>query len=181
MDAAMHDDCPLIQIWCGTHQLNLVMEHIMNDVVKEHFFTIMTGFITHIIREQKLITDMNTTCPRIVNQWLSTKKVTKWFKIHLPELLTHIKSKQPTSAPLHLWWVYLLVMQHFMNNIYIAFSSIEGLMTLLEQQQATLNNLVASFIDNVGMISPFTIESIGNLDTSTHVINRLYVISISSV
>ncbi len=69
------------------------MEHIMNDVVREHFFIIMTSFIIHITREQKLIVDMNTTCPHIVNQWLSTKKVTKWFKIHLPEFLAHIKSK----------------------------------------------------------------------------------------
>jgi hypothetical protein len=38
-------------IWCGAHQLDLVMEHIMNNVVKERFFTIMTGFITHITRQ----------------------------------------------------------------------------------------------------------------------------------
>ncbi len=31
----MHDDCSLFHIWCGTHQLDLVMEHIMNEVVKE--------------------------------------------------------------------------------------------------------------------------------------------------
>jgi hypothetical protein len=67
LDATMHDDCPLTRIWCGAHQLDLVMEHIMNDVVKEHFFTIMTSFITHITHQQKLIMDMNTTCPRIVN------------------------------------------------------------------------------------------------------------------
>jgi hypothetical protein len=48
LDTAMHDDCPLTWIWCGAHQLDLVMEHIMNDVVKECFFTIMTSFITHI-------------------------------------------------------------------------------------------------------------------------------------
>jgi len=50
LDAAMHDNCPLTRIWCGVHQLNLVMEHIMNNVVKERFFTIMTGFITHVTR-----------------------------------------------------------------------------------------------------------------------------------
>lgn len=103
LDVAMHDDCPLIRIWCGVHQLYLVMEHIMNDVVKERFFTIMTGFITHITRQQKLIMDMNTTCPRIVNRWLSTEKVIKWFKIHRPELLAHIESKQPASTSPCLW------------------------------------------------------------------------------
>ncbi len=98
LDVAMHDDYPLTRIWCGAHQLDLVMEHIMNNVVKERFFTIMTGFITHITCQQKLIVDMNTTCPRIINQWLSTKKVTKWFKIHRPELLAHIELKQLSSA-----------------------------------------------------------------------------------
>ncbi len=53
--------------------------------------------------------------------------------------------------------------------------------TLLEQQQVALNDLVAFFIDNIGMTSPLTTESIRNLDTSTHVINNLYVVSISSV
>ncbi len=34
LDATMHDDCLLTRIWCGAHQLDLVMEHIMNDVKK---------------------------------------------------------------------------------------------------------------------------------------------------
>jgi hypothetical protein len=67
LDISMHDDCPLTWSWCGVHQLHLVMEHIMNDVVKECFFIIMTSFITHITRQRKLIMDMNTTCPCIVN------------------------------------------------------------------------------------------------------------------
>ncbi|KAH9554008.1 hypothetical protein CY35_08G042000 [Sphagnum magellanicum] len=127
LDAAMHADCPLTQIWCGAHQLDLVMEHIMNDVVKERFFIIMTSFITYIIRQQKLIVDMNTT------------------------------------------------------RTAIAFRSIQGLTTLLEQQQAALNDLVAFFIDDVGVTGLLTTESIRNLDTSTHVISGFYAVSISSV
>ncbi|CAM6016713.1 unnamed protein product [Sphagnum balticum] len=51
LDVAMHDDYPLTRIWCGAHQLDLVMEHIMNDVVKDRFFIIMTGFIIIITRQ----------------------------------------------------------------------------------------------------------------------------------
>jgi hypothetical protein len=32
---AMHNECPLIQVWCGTHQLDVVMEHIMDTIMKE--------------------------------------------------------------------------------------------------------------------------------------------------
>jgi hypothetical protein len=44
----MHNECPLTRVWCGAHQLDLVMEHIMDTIVKERFFTVMTGFITHL-------------------------------------------------------------------------------------------------------------------------------------
>jgi len=44
-----------------------------------------------------------------------------------------------------------------------------------------LNDLIASFIDDIGVTSLFIIESIGNLGTSTHGINGLYAVSISSV
>jgi hypothetical protein len=50
LDVAMHSDCSLIRIWCGAHQLDLVMEDIMNNVIKERFFSVMTGFITHLAR-----------------------------------------------------------------------------------------------------------------------------------
>jgi len=71
----------------------------MNNVIKERFFLVMTGFISHLARQQNLIMEMQTTCPRVVNRWLSTEKVINWFKIHRPQLLAHIESKQPDSAP----------------------------------------------------------------------------------
>ncbi len=124
LNNATHNECPLIRVWCGAHQLDLVMEHNMDTIVKEHFFTIMTGFITHLTRQLNLIVDMKTTCLRVVNRWLSTEKVIKWFKIHRPQLLTHIEFKQPPSAPPCLWWVSLLAMHHFTCRMAITFRTI---------------------------------------------------------
>ncbi len=44
-----------------------------------------------------------------------------------------------------------------------------------------MNDLVASFINDVGVTGSVTTKSIRNLDTSTHVISRLYAVSISSI
>ncbi len=55
LDTAMHNDCFLIWIWCGVHQLDLVMEDIMNNVIKERFFSVLIGFITHFTRQLNLI------------------------------------------------------------------------------------------------------------------------------
>jgi hypothetical protein len=181
LDAAMHSDCSLIRIWCGAHQLDLVMEDIMNNVIKERFFSVMIGFITHLTRQRNLIAEMQTTCPRVINRWLSMEKVISWFKIHWPELLAPIESKQPNSAPPRLWWVALLSMHHFTIRAAVIFKSIQGLTTLVLQQQNALDNLITSFIDDVGMIGPLTVESIANINPSTHVITGHYAIALSSV
>lgn len=68
---AMYEECSIIR------QLDLVIEHIMNDVIYEMFFFVMIGFITHLTRQQKPISDMDATCPRVVNRSLPTEKVTK--------------------------------------------------------------------------------------------------------
>ncbi|CAK9194512.1 unnamed protein product [Sphagnum troendelagicum] len=44
-----------------------------------------------------------------------------------------------------------------------------------------MDNLIASFIDNVGMTGPFTVESIANIDPLTHVISGLYAVALFSV
>jgi branched-subunit amino acid transport protein len=126
LDNAMHDACQLTRIWCGAHQLDLVMEDIMSNVIKERFFSILTGFITCLTRQLNLIAEMQTTCPRVVNRWLSTEKVISWFKLHRPQLLAHIEAKRPASAPPRLWWVALLAMHHFTTRTAITFRSIQG-------------------------------------------------------
>jgi hypothetical protein len=106
LQRSMHKKCPLIRIWSGAHQFDLVMEHIMTKVFNESFFSVLLKFITHLSQQQKLIADMSTTCRRIVNRWLSSFKVTNWFKLHRPTLLNHIQLQTPTSTPSRMWLVY---------------------------------------------------------------------------
>ncbi len=153
----------------------------MNYVSKERFFSIMTGFITHLTRQQNVIAEMQTMCLRVINRWLSTEKVISWFKIHRPQLLAHIKSKQPASTPPHLWWVTLLSMHHSTIRAAVIFRSIQGLTTRVLQQRNALDNLIASFNDDIGVTGPFTVELIANIDPSTHVISGRYVVVLSSV
>ncbi len=153
----------------------------MDTIVKEHFFIVMTGFITHLTQQLNLIADMKTTCPRVINHWLSTEKVIKWFKIHQPQLLAHIESKQPPSAPPRLWWVSLLAMHHFTSRTAITFRTIQGSTTLLDQQQAALVGLITSLMEDVGVTGPLTAEAITNLNASNHVISGRYAIPLSSI
>jgi hypothetical protein len=72
-------------------------------------------------------------------------------------------------------------MHHFTTRAAITFCSIQGLTTLVLQQQNALDNLIASFIDDVGATGPLTAESIANIDPSTHIISGHYAVALSSV
>ena len=63
----------------------------------------------------------------------------------------------------------------------ITFRTIQGLTTLLDQQQAALDGIVASFIQDVGVTGPLTAAAIADLDASTHVICGRYAVALSSV
>jgi hypothetical protein len=51
-------------------------------------------------------------------------------------------------------------MDDLMSRTTITFHKIQGLTTLVAQQQAKLDALVESFIDDIGVIGPFIVESI---------------------
>jgi hypothetical protein len=72
-------------------------------------------------------------------------------------------------------------MHHFTFLTAITFRTIQGLSTLLDQQQATLDDLVTSFIDDVGVVGPLSPEAIANLEVLEHVISGRYAIQLSSV
>jgi len=49
------------------------------------------------------------------------------------------------------------------------------------QQRNALDNLIASFIDNIGVIGPLTAKLIANINPLTHVISGRYAVALSNV
>jgi hypothetical protein len=72
-------------------------------------------------------------------------------------------------------------MHHFTSRTVVTFRTIQGLTTLLDQQQATLVGLVASLMEDVGVIGSLIAETIVNLDASSHIINGRYAVPLSYV
>jgi len=72
-------------------------------------------------------------------------------------------------------------MHHSTTRAAVTFCSIQGLTTLVLQQRNALDNLIASFIDDVGVTGPLIAKLIANIDPLTHVISGRYVVALSSV
>lgn len=94
---AFSEGCIIILIWLGAHQLDLVMLFVIYTVVKENFFSEMTEFISHLRWRQLVQVSMKSTFLCIFNHWLSTDKVTRWFKesVLSSSIILRTRSRHP--------------------------------------------------------------------------------------
>lgn len=171
----------LICVYCGAHQLDLVMQHVMSSNVKKNFYSVMMAFIFHLGRQQPPKASMEATCPRVVNRWLSTDKVTRWLKNKPAELMKHIEDKKLSSTPPDLWRVYLLAIECFEWRSDKEFRKIQGLTTLLSQKSVKLDCLVSNYIDEIGAIGPLTDQAVSKLDISEHVVSGWLAVALPRV
>src|SRR5438046_4825099 len=52
----------LYRMWCGLHQLDLVMHHAYDKLMNGELLTIMNAFIAHLRQQTNLIINMKSTC-----------------------------------------------------------------------------------------------------------------------
>ena len=50
LNSALPEGCVLIRIWCGCHQLDLLIQFVVDTVVKDNFCSVMTSFVSHLGR-----------------------------------------------------------------------------------------------------------------------------------
>lgn len=90
----------ICRIWCGAHQLDLIVKKAFNDLMNETFLKILTGVTGHLRRQQNLSQEMNSSCPTYVTtRWISMGKVLKWLKANRVRLLLHFSTKKPACTP----------------------------------------------------------------------------------
>lgn len=67
------------RVWCGLHQLDLVLKHVYADLYDKEVVNIMKKFITHLRIQQGLINQMQATCPQLTTRWLVMGHVCTWL------------------------------------------------------------------------------------------------------
>ena len=72
-------------------------------------------------------------------------------------------------------------MEAFTSHSANTFHKIQGLTTLISQQDAELEQLIASYIKEVGAIGPLTDEAVAALDLPIYVVSGHYAVSLDNV
>ena len=64
----------IFQIWCGAHQLDLVMKRAFDKLCNERFLDTLTSVTGRLRCQQNLIANMKSTCPTFVTTWWISRK-----------------------------------------------------------------------------------------------------------
>jgi hypothetical protein len=149
----------IFRIWCGAHQLDLVVKKAFNELMNEHFVNTLTGVTGHLRRQQNLIQDMRSTCPTYATtRWISMGKVLKWLKDNRLRLLYHFAEKKRACEPPTEWWVVVIAIQAMVERIEKTFTAMQGLKTLVCEQRQLLTVLEHDLKARCNIQGPMTDE-----------------------
>lgn len=148
---------PIFRIWCGAHQLDLVVKKAFNRLCSDIFLNMITGVTGHLRRQQNLQREMKSVCPTFVcTRWISMGKLLKWLKNKRIRLQEHFAEKKPSCTPTREWWLVVLIIQPLVERIEKTFLSIQGLNALVQEQRQELDCLINDISSRCNLKGPLT-------------------------
>lgn len=172
-----------IRVWCGAHQLDLVLQDCYVHFGSDQFYSQLTALISYLRRQKNLIADMRSKAPKVADtRWESMGGVSLWFKLHRVAVDEHLHEKKPACTPPPLFWAQLMVVQYFSHRTTITFKEIQGHDVTVGQQRSCLNALKEFLLKSVGGIGPLLESQAASLDTSawTHSSDKRFAGSFSA-
>ena len=168
----------IIRVWCGLHQLDLVMQRVFVAALDEEFLNSLTALIGYLRRQQNLVSDMRSTCPKVADtRWLSMGAVTKWFKLHRVDIQQYLSQKLPACTPSNTWWIFMLVIEAVAAQATLTFKALQGLTTLLSQQHHRLQDLSRQYCQMVNVQGPLSANDISVLPPNEYIVNGKFAVS----
>lgn len=157
----------MIRIWCGLHQLDLVMQRIFKNALDDDFYTKLTGLIGHPRRQKFFISSMRSTCLSVSDvRWILMCSSSKWLTDNIISIPSHLYEKKPRCTPDNAWRIFLFAVHALTQESKIVFETLQGLSTLLSQQHAKLSGVVDTYCRMTRMIGPLAEADMAQLDMS---------------
>ena len=96
----------IYRVWCGAHQFDLLMQAIFVKLLHKSFMTTTQRLSGYLRRQQTLIREMRTKCPRFIDtRWLSMGRLLTWLIANCLSVQEYLDLKNPDCKPQKDWWV----------------------------------------------------------------------------
>jgi hypothetical protein len=140
-------DGTICRVWCGLHQLDLVIQRNLKSVCNETFYAELAGVVGHLRRQSNLIEIMGSMCLTVADtRWLSAGIVTSWLSTNRAALIEHY-SKKPLNMRLSSTWLLVFIaLSRVLRKVNIVVQRLQGLTTLLSEQNQELTALIKWYL-----------------------------------
>jgi hypothetical protein len=175
---------PIYRIWCGLHQLDLVMKGAYEELLDGGFVKTINAVITHLRAQSKLIADMGqSTCPKLTTRWVAMGAVCDWLLMKQRRLLEHFNSAdkyRKHAPPMSLWIVIAMVntLTKYVNKV---FEQLQSDNLLVCQQKVVLEKLAVNICAHTHVEGPLPAETLAELSEDSNSMRGRFIISHKSV
>lgn len=145
---------PIYRIWCGAHQLDLVVQDTVAKNMHGSFYQQLTSFISFLRRQNRFSTEVGGQCPRVATtRWLSLGRVSRWILRHREAIIGFFANEERAEAhiPPAVWWLRLYFVEALMEPTDICFKAVQGRDTLVEEQKKRFDDLLAELKATFGI------------------------------
>jgi len=146
------------RVWCGLHQLDLVMKEGFKGLMDGEVVKIMNAWISHLRMQGKVISEMQSTCPKLTTRWVVMGDVCTWL-LDKRLALFKLKAENKLSvecAPESWWWVVIAGIKGVTDYVNPVFVKLQSRELLIAQQADILTQLVVDISSRVGVDGPLT-------------------------
>ena len=163
------------RIWCGAHQLDLVVQAIFLKMLGNSFVESTRAVTGHLRRQQNLIRTMQSKCPKFMDtRWLSMERLMAWLVKHREEVQAHMDTKTPACKPDKFWWIMVYLLLDFTEIVNMTFRAIQGMKTLVSSQEQMLRRLADQLRNEGHVKGPIINLAPVNADENTYVNATFY-------
>lgn len=156
----------VFRIWCGAHQLDLVVKKALRTLCNSDFLGVLKGVTKHLRQQQILIQDMDNEAAKsfVETRWISMGPALKWLTEHEERLMIHFEAKKPPCSPPKDFWIIIAVINPIVKRIEQTFTAIQGQRTLVCEQRDQLLDLVHNLMTRTNVKQPITDEEQGQYE-----------------
>jgi hypothetical protein len=159
----------LIRFWCGARQLDIIVKDCIEKYCNEEWFGVLTALIGHLRRQQNLINNMRSKCPKVaLRRWLSLGTILKWLAVHRVQIVEYLDEKMPHCTPHFGWWISLLSLRRVTEFLDVLFKELQEKALVVCQQEALFADSFRNLRNLVGLeelLSPSEFDNCSDADS----------------
>ncbi|KAJ8908158.1 hypothetical protein NDN08_008252 [Rhodosorus marinus] len=172
----------VLRAWSGLHQLDLVMQDVVESTFDEEFISKLAKLVGYLRRQLNSSARAGGECPEYCDvRWGSMLKVLKWLKPHRLKVQSDLIELGVAWTPEDSWWVLLHVMADVLEQAQVVFSGLQGLSMVLEEHILRLRKQVEVYCKMCPMLGPLNEHNLEQVDASSAVIGGSFLASYRAV